>query len=49
MCRRSVLCGAALAAAGAGLIIAVLIDTGVLSVLLGIALILCGVMVGRVR
>lgn len=49
MCRRSVMCGAALVTAGAGMILAVLLGTGALSVLLGIGLILCGVMVGRMR
>jgi len=49
MCRRSVLCGAALVTAGVGMILAVLLGTGGLSVLLGIGLILCGIMVGRLR
>ena len=49
MCRRSVLCGAALAAAGVGMILAVLIGTEALSILLGIGLILCGLCVGRMR
>ena len=49
MCRRSVLCGAALVTAGIGMILAVVLGTGVASVLLGIGLILCGAMVGRLR
>ncbi len=49
MCRRSLMCGAALAALGVGLVLAAALESTALEVLLGIALIICGAAVARMR
>ena len=49
MCRRTELCGFVLMAAGAALILSVLLPRGTITVLLGAVLIGCGCLVSRRR
>lgn len=49
MCRRTEMCGFVLIAAGAALVLSVVLPQGLLTVLLGALLIGCGCLIGKKR